>query len=204
MGEATAQDRAEDARARRQARRTAMAEFRPRRTALLAGTGLLLAVAGGGVTAQILSALVGAPVRIVPIGPVRDALRRVAWHDPAVLAVAGAVAVTGAALLLALLPGRPRREPLRGADALLAGGVTRRDLRRALAEAARDVAGIDRARVRLRGRWHRRRVVVRAATRYRNPGNTADLVREAVRVRLDGFDLMRPRRVEVRLTWRDD
>ncbi|RMI40216.1 hypothetical protein EBO15_27345 [Actinomadura harenae] len=203
MGETLVHDLIEETHARQQSRRTALAEFRPRRVLLLGGTGLLLAVAAGGTAVQVLSTMVGTPIRIVPVGPVAHALRRAAWHDGPVLAVAGAVAVAGALLLLGLVPGRPRREPLRGTDGRLAGGVSRRDLRRVLADAALDVPGVDRARVRLRGGF-RRRVVVRAATRYRNPANCADLVRQAVRARLDGFDLMRDRRVVVRLSWRDD
>ncbi|WP_051468511.1 DUF6286 domain-containing protein [Actinomadura oligospora] len=203
MGETLVDDLIEEAHARQQARRTALAEFRPRRVALLAGTGLVLAVVGGGTAVQALSTMVGTPVRFVQVRPVAHALRHAAWHDRPVLAVASALAVTGALLLLALVPGRPRREPLRGTDPRLAGGVSRRDLRRALADAALDVAGVERARVRLRDGF-RRRVVVRAATRYRNPANCADLVRRAVRARLDDFDLMRARRVDVRLSWRDD
>ncbi|MEV4258733.1 DUF6286 domain-containing protein, partial [Spirillospora sp. NPDC049652] len=68
---------------------------------------------------------------------------------------------------------------------------------------ATEVSGVERVRVRLRGRF-RRRVLVRAWTRYRNPAGGADLVRQAVRARLDGFDLMRDRRVIVRLRWRDE
>lgn len=203
MGEMLVHDLIEEAHARQQARRTALAEFRPRRTALFAGTGLLLALTGGGAAAQVLSTMVGAPIRIVPVDTIAHALRHTAWRDDLMLAFAGAFTVAGAFLLLALLPGRPRREPIQGTDARLAGGVSRRDLRRALAEAALGVAGVQRARVRLRG-GIRRRVVVRAATRYRNPANCAELVREAVRARLDGFDLMRHRRIDVRLTWRDD
>ncbi|MCP2334877.1 DUF6286 domain-containing protein [Actinomadura rupiterrae] len=203
MGETLAQDLIEDAHARQQARRTAMAEFRPRRTALLAGTGLVLAVGGGGAAVQILSTMIGEPVWIVPAGTVRDALHHAAWHDRPVLAVAAGLVVAGAWLLLSLVPGRPRREPVQGTDARLAGAVSRRDLRRELADAALDVPGIERARIRLRGHVHRR-VVVRTMTRYRNPANSADLVRQAVRDRLDGFGLMRHRRIDVRLTWRDD
>lgn len=203
MGETLVDDLIEEAHARQQARRAALAEFRPRRALLLGGTGLLLALAGGGTAVQVLSTMVGTPVRIVPVRSVAHALRHAAWHDRPVMAIAGAFVAAGVLLLLALVPGRPRREPLRGTDARLAGGVSRRDLRRALTDAALEAAGVDRARVRLRDGF-RRRVVVRAATRYRNPANCADLIRQAVRARLDEFDLMRPRRVDVRLSWRDD
>ncbi|RFU36534.1 hypothetical protein DZF91_37500, partial [Actinomadura logoneensis] len=95
MGETLVEDLIEEAHAREQARRTALAEFRPRRTALLAGTGLLLVLAGGCVALQVLSAMAGTPVRVVPEGPVADALRRLAWHDRPVVAVAAGAAVAG-------------------------------------------------------------------------------------------------------------
>ncbi|WP_165495346.1 hypothetical protein, partial [Actinomadura roseirufa] len=65
------------------------------------------------------------------------------------------------------------------------------------------VPGIERARVRGPGPV-RRRLVVRAASRYRNPANLAELVHAAVDARLDGIEPMYRPPVDVRLGWRKD
>jgi Family of unknown function (DUF6286) len=103
-------------------------------------------------------------------------------------------------VLLAALPGRTRVEPLRGVDPYVVAGVSRCGLRRALGATAAQIPGLDSVTVRLRGRI-RRRVIVRAATNYRNPDNLAELVRDAVADRLAEIAPVHPHRVIVRLTW---
>ncbi|MFD0537385.1 DUF6286 domain-containing protein [Actinomadura luteofluorescens] len=159
----------------------------------------------GGVAAiELLAGALGSAVHPVPgVAPVVETLRRHAWNDPDVLTAAGAVAALGVAFMAAALPGRLRGVPLAGADPRLAGVIGRAALRRALAAAAMEVPGIERARVRGLGIF-RRGVLVRAATHYRNPANLADLVHDAVDARLDRIEPMHRPPVDVRLGWRKD
>ncbi|RFS81861.1 hypothetical protein D0T12_29540 [Actinomadura spongiicola] len=204
MAETLVKDLIEEARNERRARRLAVREFRPRRAFAGFAAALLVTVVGGVAAVELLAAALGSAVHPVPgVAAAADALRRRAWHDPEVLAGAGAVAVLGLAFLLASLPGRPRGVPLAGSDPRLAGVIGRAALRRALEDAALAVPGIERARVRGPGPV-RRNVVVWATTHYRNPANLADLVRDAVDERLDHIEPMRRPDVDVRLGWRKD
>ncbi|WP_412516518.1 DUF6286 domain-containing protein [Actinomadura madurae] len=204
MAETLVRDLIEEERDRRRARRLAVRELRPRR-AFAGVTAALLATTTGAVAAiELLAGALGSAVHPVPgVAAAVDVLRRHSWNDPNVLVVTGGMAVLGIAFLLAALPGRPRGVPLAGPDPRMAGAIGRAALRRTLADAALDVPGIERARVRGFGAF-RRGVVVRAATGYRNPANIADLVRAAVEARLDGIEPMRRPDVDVRLRWRKD
>ncbi|TMQ97201.1 alkaline shock response membrane anchor protein AmaP [Actinomadura soli] len=204
MTETLVQDVIEEAQNERRARRLAVREFRPRRA--LAGfmAALLVTVVGGVAAIELLAAVLGSGVHPVPgVAEAADALRGRAWNDPHVLIAAAGVAVLGLAFLLAALPGRLRGMPLAGSDPRLAGVLGRAALRRTLADAALGVHGIERARVRGRGPF-RRRLLVRAATHYRNPANLAELVRRAVDERLDRIEPMHRPDVDVRLGWRKD
>ncbi|RKS76822.1 hypothetical protein BZB76_2187 [Actinomadura pelletieri DSM 43383] len=204
MAETLVKDLIEEARNERRARRLAVREFRPRRAFAGLAAALLVTVVGGVAAIELLAAALGSAVHPVPgVAVAADALRRHAWHDPEVLAGAGAVTVLGLAFLLAALPGRPRGVPLACSDPRLAGVIGRAALRRALEDAALDVPGIVRARVRGPG-LVRRNVVVWATTHYRNPANLAELVRDAVDERLDRIEPMRRPDVDVRLGWRKD
>lgn len=190
-------------RARRRARRGAAEEFRSSRAAVGVPTALAVTVTGGAGAVEVLSRLIGHPAGLVPVERLSAVLRQTTWGDPRALAVAGALAALGLALLAAALPGRSRVVVMDGADPSLAAGIARADLRRALVRAALEVPGVARAGVRLRGPF-RRRVTVRATSRYRNPGNLAELVRIAVACRLDHLDLARAAAVGVRLRRRRD
>ncbi|HEU5159144.1 MAG TPA: DUF6286 domain-containing protein [Streptosporangiaceae bacterium] len=184
---------------RRAARLAALREFRPSRMPARMAVALV-AIAIGGLTAL---AVVTWPRSFLrgPVERADHALRTLPPSDPAALAVAAALAGLGLLLvLLALLPGRTRMEPLRGADPLVIAGVDRRRLSWALAATAADVPGVGEATVRLRGRI-RRRVIVRAITAYPMPGTLAEEIRDAVAVRLAEMEPVYPRTVIVRLTW---
>jgi hypothetical protein len=223
-------------------------EFRPRRTvAASCVAGALTAVGVLGVSELVRIQLNGAdPDRAAPgdsgpldAGPVEAGLVGVvlrgagpdgtgfAWADPAMLVFcAGLVAVGLFLLLLALVPGVCRTLPLEADDPDCAGALSRRGLRRIVAAAANGVPGIERVRVRLRGRW-RTTLLVRvgmppaarsaespedpragtgnaaSGSGYRNPGRLAEQVELAVQARLDAIGLAGPPRVLVRLRWRD-
>lgn len=182
------------------AHRAAIRAFRPRRALPAVLTATALTATGALVAASILSALLGDPIVGPDLAARADRLTRgLRWSDPAALAAAGGLTLAGLLLVLpAVLPGRSRALPLSGDDPAVAAGLSRRGLRVALCAAALDVPGVTEVRVRLR-RWPRRRVVVHAATRYRNPHALQDQVTDAVQRRLDGLELVRAPRVRVRL-----
>lgn len=185
--------------------RAAVRFFRPRRALAAVVTVVVLTAVAAGTATELVSTLLRRPV--VPTEDLARAgrlLRTTAWNDPAVLAIAVGIALTGLLLLIiALLPGQGRVTAMAASDPRCLLGVGRSGLRATLETAALEVPGIAEARVRLRGRL-RRRVVVHAATGYRNPGTLRQVVADAVRARMDDADLVRAPRVVVRLTWRRD
>lgn len=204
MGETLVAELLEDAAPQRAATRAALREFRPRRAVAALCAACLLTGTGGLTAVEVISREAGHPVHADPVARGTAVLRGLTWNDPAILLVAAALTGTGLILLLlGVLPGRTRMEPLRGTDPRMVAAITRAGLRKSLAAAALGVPGIARVTVRLRGRL-RRRVAVHATTIYRNPANLADMVRNAVTVRLDEIGPVRWRRVAVRLTWRED
>jgi hypothetical protein len=205
MGETLITELMGEAEVRQRARRLAVQEFRPRRSVIGLLTGLAVTLAGAVTAAQALSSSVGMPQWNPAVEWAAAALRRTPWNAPGALATSGLLVAAGVALLAASLPGRPRLIALRGGDPRMAGGLSKAALQRILMHAALEVPGVDKAKVRLRG-WakRRRRVVVWAGTRYRNPANLADLVRTSVIGRMGGVGLMNERYVDVRLSWRKD
>ncbi|MFS2293764.1 MAG: DUF6286 domain-containing protein [Actinomadura sp.] len=201
MSETLVKDLIEETHDERGARRLAVREFRPRRALAGFAAALLVTTVGGVAAVELLAAALGSGVHPVPgVETLAGALRRHTWRD-ALPATCGITAL-GAAFLLAALPGRLRGVPLAGSDPRQAGRIGRAALRRTLAEAALDVHGIERARVRRRPFGGG--LVLRATTHYRNPANLADLVRLAVDARLDRIEPMHRPRVDVRLGWRRD
>jgi hypothetical protein len=183
--------------ARREARLAALREFRPLRIPARVAVALVV-IATGALTAI---AVVTWPHSFLHafVKNADHMLRTLSMDDPKALSAAGVLAGLGLVLmLLAVLPGRTRTEPLRGADPLVVAGVGRRRLGWALAVAAADVPGIGSASVRLRGRL-RRRAIVRAATAYPMPGGLAAEVRDAVAIKLAEMEPVYPRMVIVRL-----
>ena len=178
---------------RRQARR----EFRPRRRipgVLVAG---VLAAAGIAGCIWAASAALGHPLWNIPHGDFAGPLQStVHWDDTGTLLVASAIAFVGFLLIaIAVLPGRTRAIPLASGDDSLVIGVPRRSLRRSLGWLAADVAGIEKAKVRI----GRHSVTVRATTRLRDPAGLRESVQAVVEDRLARLDPLWPARVKVRL-----
>ena len=118
------------------------------------------------------------------------------WDGTGTLIVASAVAFVGFLLILiTLIPNRAQTIPLASGDDSLVIGVPRRSLRRSLGWLAADVAGIDKAKVRI----GRHSVKVRATTRLRDPAGLRDSVQAVVEDRLARLDPLWPVRVKVRL-----
>lgn len=177
---------------RRQARRV----FRPRRkipaiivAAILASAGILGAI-------EAVTAALGHPLWKVPYHDFAGPLRDTHWSDTVALAVAAAVAFIGLILLLAaVLPGRPSAIVLASSDTSIVIGAPRASLRRVLQRAARDVDGIERARVKLR----RRSAAIHATTRLRDTSGLRGSVHAAVQNRLTALDPLSPIRIRVRM-----
>lgn len=185
--------------------RAAVRAFRPRRVVPASLAALLLTAAGASFAIQVISTMLGHPMlRPAVTAPAGRLVHTLRWSDPAALATGGAVVLAGLLLVLsAALPGRTRTTALAGDDPRFVAGIGRSALRAALRETARGVPGVAAATVRLRGRL-RPCVVAHAVTGFRNPGNLAEQVADAVRARLDDFDPVRVPRVAVHLTWRKD
>ncbi|ETK35496.1 DUF6286 domain-containing protein [Microbispora sp. ATCC PTA-5024] len=156
--------------------------FRPTRAGP-AGIVALVLLALGVVTAvQVITTLLGNPVRIVPYDQVARWLRTTTWDGDRALAVASALALLGLLLLLiALVPGRGRMVTLATGDPDLAVGVPRRTLSAVLTAAASHVDGVRHARARVHG-W---RADVRADTDLRDTAGVGERVRAAVERELD-------------------
>ncbi|WP_153536131.1 DUF6286 domain-containing protein [Actinomadura macrotermitis] len=184
----------------RRARRPAGAEAPPEHAAAGLGVTVLVVVVTGLAALEVLTTMTGLPGEPLPSGRVLAALRRTHWGDPAVLAAGAVLAVAGLGLLAAVLPGRSRVIPLGGRDGGVAGGIGRAALLRALDDAVREVPGVHRSRVRLRG-LRRERVSVHAGTRHRNTPNLPEVIRLAVVARLERLGLAHRFAVEVEL-WR--
>jgi Family of unknown function (DUF6286) len=121
--------------------------------------------------------------------------------SPSVLAAAVVLAVLGLVLLVAALaPGAPTVLPLLPGHSRLVSGVTQRSLTTALAVAAGEVDGVDRARVRVGGR--RVHAVVR--TPLRVPGPLREQVHAAIDTRLTDIAPTRSPRIRVRVSTRSD
>ena len=178
---------------RRQARR----EFRPRRRipgVLVAGVLVAAGVVG---CIWAASAALGHPLWNIPhsdfAGPLQSTVH---WDDTGTLLVASAIAFVGFLLIvIAVIPGRTRAIPLASGDESLVIGVPRRSLRRSLGWLAADVAGIEKAKVRI----GRHSVTVRATTRLRDPAGLPESVQAVVEDRLARLDPLWPARVKVRL-----
>jgi predicted membrane-bound mannosyltransferase len=121
--------------------------------------------------------------------------------SPAVLAAAVLLAVLGLVLLFAALtPGSATVLPLQPGQTQLVSGVTQRSLTTALAVAAGDVDGVDKARVRVGGRSVH--AIVR--TPLHQPGPLRDQVHAAINKRLTDIAPTRSPRIRVRVSTRSD
>lgn len=153
---------------------------------LTAGLGL--------VSVELICALMGSPLRLLPTDELVELGARHLWSE---LPIAGLfLAVIGMQLLLlAALPGRSRLVPLETSDPLIVIGITRSGLRRSLREAAQSVEGVHRARVLLR----RRTIEVTVITQGDCPGSLLRKVGTAVGDRLTALGALCGGEVVVRL-----
>ncbi|MFG1702974.1 DUF6286 domain-containing protein [Nonomuraea sp. M3C6] len=168
--------------------------LRPARTLPGALVAVALAAASGATAAEVVSGLLGAPLGWVPVNEAVELAGKTTWPElsAAALMVAGAGALM---LLLAIVPGRSTLVPVETSDPLIVIGITRSGLRRTLRAAAQQVAGVDKARVRLRMRT----IEVTVMTGAENSGAMLRQVGTAVGDRLAGVGTLGTGEVVVRL-----
>jgi hypothetical protein len=161
----------------------------------------LLTAVGGSTAVQVISSRLGHPV----VRPeITRRLHTLAWDEPAPMAAGGGLALTGLLLILAaVLPGRTRTAPLAGDDPRFVTGLGRSSLRAALHATVLGVPGVDAATVHLRGRL-RPRAEIRATGGFRDPGDLAEQVADAVRDRLADLDPVRVPEIAVHVAERKD
>lgn len=177
-----------------------MRAFRPRRVLPASLAASLLTVAGAFATVHIVSTRLGHPVfrPRVTAGAVR-LLHTLTWGDRLPVIAGGVLMLAGLLLVLAaLLPGRTRTAPLAGDDPRFVMGLGRSSLRAALVAAAREVPGVERATVRLRGRL-RPRAEVYVVTGFHDSEHLAEQVIAAVHERLADLAPVRVPEVAVRV-----
>ncbi|NJP92193.1 hypothetical protein HCN51_22455 [Nonomuraea sp. FMUSA5-5] len=174
--------------------RRASRVLRPARTLPGALVALTLTAGLGATAAEVVSALLGAPLGWVPVDEAVALAGRTTWQDTASVALLPAVAGT-LMLLLAIVPGRCSLVPVETSDPLIVIGITRSGLRRTLCAAAQQVAGVDKARVRLR----RRTIEVTVTTGAESSGQMLRQVGTAVGDRLAGVGTLGTGEVVVRL-----
>ncbi|WP_043616096.1 DUF6286 domain-containing protein [Nonomuraea candida] len=174
--------------------RRANRALRPARTVPGALVALTLTAGLGATSAEVVAGLLGKPLGWVPVNELVELAGRSTWPDTGVAALvaAGAGAVM---LLLAAVPGRSRMVPVETSDPLIVIGITRAGLRRTLRAAAQQVAGVDKARVRLR----RRTIEVAVTTGDESSGQMLRQVGNAVGDRLAGVGTLGTGEVVVRL-----
>lgn len=115
-------------------------------------TALIILLAAAFVAAQAILLQLGRPTWLIDSTQIGHRLAATPFNDRAVLITAAVAVVVGLWLLiLAVLPPRRALTELREADPLLATGITRSGLRRALAGSAVTIDGITAARVRIHG-----------------------------------------------------
>ncbi len=176
----------------RRAKRVAVHTFRPRRSWPAVIIGFLILVVAVVAAAEVIAALAGSPLRLIPVGAATDYAGATTWSEPSVQIASGVLAAIGLALIVvALAPGRGRWTALRTDDPALVVGLTRPALRRAVAAAAQDVSGVDSVNVAVRG--NKLRVHVRTGMRESN-GMPAE-VTAAVERRLEELAPLRSMRI---------
>ncbi|WP_017589169.1 DUF6286 domain-containing protein [Nocardiopsis ganjiahuensis] len=176
----------------RRAKRVAVHTFRPRRSWPAVLTGFLILVVAVIAAAEVIAALAGNPLRLIPVGAATDYAGATTWSEPSVQIASAVLALIGLALIVvALAPGRSRWTALRTDDPALVVGLTRPALRRAVAAAAQDVSGVDSVNVAVRG--NKLRVHVR--TGMRESGELPGEVTAAVEHRLEELAPLRSMRI---------
>lgn len=176
----------------RKARRVAVHTFRPRRSWPAVITALLVLVLAVVAAAEVIAALAGNPLRLIPVGAATEYATTTTWSEPSVQIASAVLAFIGLALIvLALVPGRGRWMALRTDDPALVVGLTRPALRRAVASAAHDVSGVDKVNVAVRGN----RMKVHVTTGLRDSERLPAEVTAAVQRRLEDLAPLRNMRI---------
>lgn len=176
----------------RKARRVAVHTFRPRRSWPAIILGLLVLVLAVISAAEVIAALAGSPLRLIPVGAATEYATTTTWSEPSVQIASAVLAVIGLALIvLALVPGQGYWTALRTDDPALVVGLTRSALRRAVASAAHDVSGVDKVNVVVRGN----RMKVHVTTGLRDPAGLPTEVTAAVQRRLEDLAPLRNMRI---------
>ncbi|WP_146103629.1 DUF6286 domain-containing protein [Nonomuraea solani] len=174
--------------------RRANLALRPARTVPGVIVATTLAAGLGATSAEVVSGLLGKPLGWIPVNELVELASTTAWPETSTLALL--MAAAGAVmLLLAIVPGRSRLVPVETSDPLIVIGITRSGLRRTLCAAAQQVAGVDKARVRLR----RRTIEVTVVTRAESSGTMLRQVGTGVGDRLAGVGTLSTCEVVVRL-----
>lgn len=176
----------------RKARRVAVHTFRPRRSWPAVITGLLVLALAVVSAAEVIAALSGSPLRLIPVGAATEYATTATWSEPSVQIASAVLAFIGLALIvLALVPGKGRWMALRTDDPALVVGLTRSALRRAVASAAHGVGGVDGVNVSVRGN----RMKVHVTTGLRDSEGLPAEVTAAVQRRLEELAPLRNMRI---------
>ncbi|MEV5753628.1 DUF6286 domain-containing protein [Actinoallomurus sp. NPDC052308] len=183
-------------------RRERRRAFRPRRAIPAIVTAAALAAAAILIAMEVITALLSHRAgNVLPVSYLARLGRDTRWADPLTLAVAAVLAALGLLLfLLALWPGRPRSIALAFDDPAVVLGITVAGLRRQLAQVARSVDGVTRARVTVRGH----RVRIHATSPLRDPRGLTEQVEHAVTGRLRDLAPLHQPRVRVTVRHRED
>ncbi|MBB6120752.1 DUF6286 domain-containing protein [Nocardiopsis algeriensis] len=190
-----------DTGADRRARRVAVHTFRPRRSWPAVITGFTVLVVAVVAAAEVVSALAGSPLGLIPVRPAAAYAQSTTWSQPSVRIASAVLALIGLALIaVALTPGQSRWIPLRTDDPALVVGLTRPALRRAVATAAREISGVDGVAVAVRG--NRIRLHVRTCLREAE-GLPAE-VTAAVERRLTELAPLRSLRISTHVRYAED
>ncbi|KUP98432.1 DUF6286 domain-containing protein [Thermobifida cellulosilytica] len=157
----------------------AVRTLRPYRSwAMVAVGGVLVAVTGLA-AAEVVSALAGSPLSLLPVDRAGEQAAR--WSNPAVQAASAVLMLVSLLLIaLALVPGWGRGATWQPQDPAFAAGMSRGALRRILAAAACEVDGVRDARVTLT----RQRVKVRADAEAHRAAEVTPAVQSAVERKL--------------------
>jgi hypothetical protein len=182
-------------------RKEALSAFRPRRVLPAVLAAVVLAALAVFAALDDVAAHEDPSAEVPRVSTLEHAGRTLRWDDPAALAIGSIAAALGLILIaIALWPGRGNIIPIASSDAITVTGITRRGLRRCLADAATLVEGIDAAKVRV-GRRHARVV---ATSTVRDPYGLRGQVRDCVSAELDELALLRPLQVRVQVRRRKD
>jgi hypothetical protein len=176
----------------RKATRVAVHTFRPRRSWPAVITGLAILVVAVVAAAEVISALAGSPLGLIPVGPAEQYATTTTWSQPSVQIASAVLALIGLALIVvALVPGRSRWTVLRTGDPALVVGLTRPALRRTVSSAAQEVDGVDGVHVVVRGQ----RLRVHVRTGMRTADGLPEEVTAAVERRLEELAPLRSMRI---------